>query len=57
VHVWCPVLEKVDRWVWKVDKLQQFSVNSAYEILRGVNEGDWARMFKLFWRIKALPSA
>jgi len=24
VHVSCPVMEKVDRWVWKVDKLQQF---------------------------------
>jgi len=40
VHVSCPVLEKVDRWVWKFDKLQQFSINSAYGILRGVNEGD-----------------
>ena len=40
VHVSCPVLKKVDRWVWKVDKLQKISVNSTYGILRDVNEGD-----------------
>ena len=40
VHNSCPVLEKVDSWVWKDDKLQEFSFNSAYRILRGVHEGD-----------------
>ena len=56
VHGSCLVLEKVDRWVWKDDKFQEFSVNLAYGILIGVHDGDWSRMFKLFGRIKALPS-
>ena len=57
VHDSCPVLEKVDGWVWKANKFQEFSVNSAYGLLRGVREGDGSRMFNSFWRIKALLSA
>jgi len=47
-HNSCPVLEKFDRWIWKEDILQEFSVNSAYGILRGGHEGEWSGMFKLF---------
>ena len=57
VHDSCPALEKADRWVWKDVKVKEFSVKSGYEILRGVSEGDCSRMFKMFWRIKALPLA
>ncbi|XP_068483248.1 uncharacterized protein [Phaseolus vulgaris] len=57
VHDLCVVLEKVDRWVWKVDMFKEFSINLAYGILRGVLEGDESRIVNLFWRIKVLPSA
>ena len=56
VHDSCPILEKVDRWVWKANKFQEFSVNSIYRLLRGLYEGDDSRMFNSSWRIKALPS-
>jgi len=39
VHDSCLVFEKVDSWVWKDDKLQEFSFNAAYGTLRGVHEG------------------
>ena len=38
------------------DEFLEFSVNSAYGLLRGEIKGESSRMFNLFWRIKALPS-
>jgi len=48
-------LEKVDRWVWKDDKFQEFFVNSAYGILRGVHEGDGSRMYICFGGLNLRP--
>jgi len=44
VHDLCPALENVDRWVWKDDEFLE-------------TKGDRSWMFKVFWRIKALPLA
>jgi len=53
LHDSCPILGKVDRWVWTDVKFQEFSVNSAYNMLRGGFERVWSGMFNWFLRIKA----
>jgi len=46
-----------DRWSWKVNESQGFSVKSTYGILRGEEEGDFSRVYNFFWRINVLLSA
>jgi len=53
----CFHLDKEDSWVWKGGEALSYTVKSAYNRLRGGQEGENATVFKQFWRSKALPSA
>jgi len=51
-----PEMETTNRWVWKNSKTTAFSVKFTYGVLRGENGEEDSRMYKFFWRIKAIPS-
>jgi len=44
---------KEDRWVWKDSDTTEYTVKSAYNILKDEKQGEGAPMYKGFWRIKA----
>jgi len=48
--------EKKDKWVWKVSVATEFTVQSAYKVLRGEGQEEEVAMYEEFWRIKAQPS-
>jgi len=49
--------DKVDKWTWKDVASFKFSVKSTYVFLKGDSEGEHQHFFKVFSRIKVLPSA
>ena len=55
VHGKIPIMNFVDRRVWKAGKDNGFSVKSAYALLRGPVEGK--SVFVFLWKTTALPSA
>ena len=46
----------VDSWVWKAEGSQSFTVNSAYNKVRRVSDGESSPIYCRLWRCKALPS-
>ena len=46
-----------DTWVWRDGAFPEFSVKSAYGVLKGHSEGELSNLYKFFWSIKALPAA
>jgi len=46
-----------DKWVWKDDDRVEYSINSVYDFLKSMLEGDSSSLYNYFWKIKALPSA
>lgn len=50
-------MENEDLWVWKESDVAEFSVKSAYSILKGEEQGEVPCMYEGFWRIEAQPSA
>jgi len=50
-------LGEADRWVWKGEGDQKFSVNSAYSLVRRVNVTNPSLVFRKLWNCKAVPSA
>jgi len=49
--------ESVDRWVWKDNNSEEFSIQFAYGFLIGEAKGGNQQMYESFWKIKVLPSA
>ena len=47
---------ETDRWVWKVEDHQIFSVNSVYTHVRKDREGDSSPVFSKLWKCKVVPS-
>jgi len=50
-------IEGDDTWVWKDVEGEKYTVKSAYTKLHNTFIGEHSDMFKLFWSIRALPSA
>ncbi|XP_068467092.1 uncharacterized protein [Phaseolus vulgaris] len=48
---------ETDRWVWKGEGLQTFSVSSAYSLIRRDCEADSSLVFGKLWSCKVVPSA
>jgi len=46
-----------DKWIWKDSETTIFSVKFVYGLLKGEGGEEDSRLYKSFWRIKALPSA
>ena len=46
-----------DTWYWKDGVSPEFSVKSAYGVLRGESDGVLSSLYDFFWIIKALPAA
>jgi len=44
-----------DKWIWKDSETTVFSVKFAYGLLKGEKGEEDSRLYKFFWRIKALP--
>ena len=49
-------LGEADRWVWKGEGDQTFSVNSTYSLVRRVNAADPSSVFSKLWNCKAFHS-
>ena len=45
-----------DTWFWRDGVSSEFSVNSAYGVLRGQSDGELSSLYNFFWSIKALPA-
>jgi len=45
-----------DLGVWRVGESPEFSVKSAYGVLREHSEKELSNLYKFFWNIKALPA-
>ena len=50
------VLKNEDRWICNDDESIEYSVRSAYRVLRGEKEGGTKQLYSSFWMIKVLPS-
>jgi len=51
------VLGETDNWLWEVGEFQNYSVTSAYVLLRRDREEVLPNVYSRLWRCKALPSA
>ena len=51
------ILGETNRWVWKVESLQMFTVSSAYSLVRRDREVDCSTVFSKLWSSEVVPSA
>jgi len=56
VHDLSLTLKNKDKEVWNDSDSIEYFVSSAYNFLRGEEEGEVKRLYNYFWMINVLPS-